>query len=197
MRKTCPPYITSFTYTVYFPLISRLSLVSHSILAAIYYLLQTSLKSIKMWCQLYIHTLPIIFAVLFPSLAAAQTANSSSCGSEAPNGCAWTQNAWNGLKILQQDACGSDIAKSGIDSLNSDNGWAKLQVNVKPGYTNTHCWSATEEIISNCLGTTSGSGNSCSDADCNEWYWIWMNPIYRPGCWDGTRCVAPKSDGGC
>ncbi|KAN0086938.1 hypothetical protein V8E54_000626 [Elaphomyces granulatus] len=148
--------------------------------------------------QLYIHTSLMIFAVLFPSLA---TAGTSGCGSEAPNGCPWTKDAWNSLQVLRQDACGQDLAKSGTNSLNLDNGWAKLQVKVKPGYTNTHCWDVTEEIVLNCLNTDQGkyaqSGTWCSDADCNEWYWIWMNPSNHIGCWDGGRCVAFKSGGGC
>jgi hypothetical protein len=154
-----------------------------------------------MFHQLSLHTHLLLTTLLLSHLHLT-LAGSYACGSEAPNGCGWTQEAWDAVYVLRQDACGGDLTATTQDrTLNLNNGWAQLQVRIKPGYTNNHCWSVVNNIIHNCFDTNQGkmegSGTWCSDANCNEWYWVWMNPKYRNGCWSGNRCVAFRQSGGC
>jgi hypothetical protein len=152
-----------------------------------------------MFGQTYLHILFIITTVFLPHLASAGTYN---CDNQPPNGCRWTQQAWDGVYVLRKDACGTDLTATTKDrTINLDNGWAQSQVRIKPGYTNNHCWEITNNIIHSCFdsvqGKYAGSGTWCADSNCNRWYCIWMNPKYRQGCWNGRNCIAEKIGGGC
>jgi hypothetical protein len=142
--------------------------------------------------QLYIqfHTLLIIFAVVFPSLATAHDDNSNTtCGSDEPNSCPWDKTAWEKVWDLQRDICQRKISggKPGAvtDILGADP-WAQLEIRFEPGYDNRNCWKATSAIISGCFDTSRGkyqrSGSWCNNEECTEWYWMWMNPDYKPSC---------------
>ncbi|KAN0086658.1 hypothetical protein V8E54_000346 [Elaphomyces granulatus] len=139
-----------------------------------------------MFRQLYIHVLLITFAVLFPSLTAAQ--DSLSCSSPSPNKCPWYEGAWVAVWTdLRHKACEQNItATTSAVSNGYQNPWATLQITLDTGYNNSNCWEATEIIIENCLDTNNGkyyqNGTWCSNSGCTERYSITMEPVSKTNC---------------
>jgi hypothetical protein len=96
---------------------------------------------------------------------------------------------WN----LQREVCRENITGSGSHPF--VNTWAELQVK---GDDNSNCWKATNTIISNCLNTNhgkyKGSGTWCANEQCTESYSVWINSVYKSGCWNGRDCKPQGND---
>lgn len=129
------------------------------------------------------------------------SAGTYSCSADT-NICNWQQEVWDGLWRLRTALC-SDPYPQLVQEYEDQTSTIAVQMQkaIKAGSSDSHCWDVTYNLIWSCFDTErghySGSGTWSSDANVDEWYWVWANPNLRDGCVSANRCIARKADGSC